>query len=76
MNMLWRLSREAIRYRGLYVIAILATLGLTGVNLAAPRVLSSMTGIVKNGVDEAGLNQILLPPFLSRSTCSGCCSAF
>ena len=58
MNMLWRLSREAIRYRGLYVIAILATLGLTGVNLAAPRVLSSMTGIVKNGVDEAGLNQI------------------
>ncbi len=58
MNMLWQLSREAIRYRGLYVIAILATLGLTGVNLAAPRVLSSMTGIVKNGVDEAGLNQI------------------
>ena len=31
MKMLWRLSREAVRYRGLYVIAILATLGLTAV---------------------------------------------
>ncbi len=36
MKMLWRLSREAIRYRTLYVIAILATLGLTAVNLGAP----------------------------------------
>ena len=35
MKMLWRLSREAVRYRGLYVIAILATLGLTAVNLVA-----------------------------------------
>ena len=58
MKMLWRLSREAIRYRKLYVIAILATLGLTLVNLAAPRVLSSMTGIVAEGVDEAALRRI------------------
>jgi ATP-binding cassette subfamily B protein len=36
MKMLWKLSREAIRYRGLYIIAILATLSLTMVNLAAP----------------------------------------
>ena len=36
MKMLWRLSREAIRYRTLYVIAILATLGLTAVNLGTP----------------------------------------
>ena len=56
--MLWRLSHEAIRYRGLYVIAILATLCLTVVNLAAPKVLSSMTGIVERGVDEAGLQRI------------------
>ena len=46
MKMLWRLSREAIRYRMLYVIAIAATLGVTLVNLAAPRVLAGMTGIV------------------------------
>ena len=58
MKMLWRLSREAVRYRTLYIIAILATLGLTAVNLAAPKALSAMTGIVEQGVDEAGLHQI------------------
>ena len=58
MRMLWRLSREAIRYKTLYIIAILATLGLTAVNLAAPRALSAMTGIVSNGVDEAGMARI------------------
>ena len=58
MKMLWRLGREAIRYRGLYAVAILATLALTGVNLAAPRVLSAMTGVVQRGVDEAGLQRI------------------
>ena len=58
MKMLWRLSREAIRYRSLYVIAILSTLGLTAVNLAAPKVLSSMTGIVEKGVDDGGMRQI------------------
>ncbi|MBR3005986.1 MAG: hypothetical protein IKH68_04960 [Erysipelotrichaceae bacterium] len=31
---------------------------MTCVNLAAPRVLSRMTGIVSAGVDEAGLLQI------------------
>ena len=58
MKMLWRLSREAIRYRSLYVIAILSTLLLTAVNLAAPKVLSSMTGIVERGVDEEGIRRI------------------
>ncbi len=58
MKMLWRLSREAIRYRSLYVIAILSTLMLTVINLAAPKVLSAMTGIVSSGVNEAGLNRI------------------
>ena len=58
MKMLWRLSREAIRYKTLYVIAILSTLALTGVNLAAPKVLSAMTGVVERGVDEAGLHRI------------------
>ncbi len=35
MKMLLRLSREAIRYKALYVIAILSTFALTAVNLAA-----------------------------------------
>ena len=56
--MLWRLSREAIRYRSLYVVAILSTLCLTGVNLAAPKALSAMTGVVEQGVDEAGMRRI------------------
>ncbi|MCR4961007.1 MAG: ABC transporter ATP-binding protein/permease [Lachnospiraceae bacterium] len=58
MKLLWRLSREAIRYKTLYMIAILSTLLLTVVNLAAPKVLSAMTGIVESGVDEAGLKRI------------------
>ena len=60
MKLLWRLSREAIRYRKLYVIAILSTLALTAVNLAAPKALSAMTGIVERGVDEAGMHRILI----------------
>ena len=55
---LWRLSREAIRYRTLYTIAILSTLALTAVNLTAPKVLSTMTGLVEKGVDEAALGII------------------
>ncbi len=58
MKLLWRLSKEAAKYKGLYVVAILATLGLTLINLAAPRVLSGMTGIVERGVDEFGLKTI------------------
>lgn len=58
MKMLWRLSREAIRYKYLYIIAILSTLLLTGINLAAPKVLSSVTGIIGNGLTEEGLQRI------------------
>ena len=58
MKMLWRLSREAIRYKTLYIVAILATLGLTVVNLGAPKVLSAMTGIVERGVGEDGMRRI------------------
>ena len=77
MKMLWRLSREAIRYKTLYVVAILSTLALTVVNLAAPKVLSAMTGIVERGVDDAGLRRIgamtaaLVGLYLLR-----CCSGF
>lgn len=59
MKMLWRLSREARRYKGLYIVAILSTLGLTAVNLAAPKALSAMTGIVERGVDDADMRGIL-----------------
>jgi ATP-binding cassette subfamily B protein len=58
MKLLWKLSREAVRYKNLYIVAILATLGLTVVNLAAPRVLSAMTGVVEAGRQENFLSTI------------------
>ncbi len=58
MKLLLRLSREAVRYKTLYIIAILSTLCLTGVNLAAPKVLSAMTGIVEQGVTPEGMQTI------------------
>jgi len=64
MKMLWKLTKEATRYKGLYVLAILSTLGLTIVNLAAPRILSAMTGIVEQGVDETALKVISRLAFL------------
>ena len=58
MNTLWKLTKEAARYKGLYVIAILSTFGLTVVNLSAPKVLSAMTGIVEKGMDDEGLSSV------------------
>ena len=58
MKMLWRLSREAVRYRGLYVISILSTLMVTAINLAAPKILSAMTGIAAQGIDQDALRHI------------------
>jgi len=58
MKMLWKLTKEATRYKGLYILAIFATFGLTIINLTAPKILSSMTGIVGAGVDKSALEQI------------------
>ena len=59
MKMLWKLTKEAARYKGLYILAILSTLLLTGINLTAPKLLSKMTGIVGAGVNDAALKQIV-----------------
>lgn len=65
MKILWRLGKEAIKYKGLYAVAILSTLLLTLVNLAAPRLLSAMTGVVESGsAGEAATRTIL---FLTAS---------
>lgn len=58
MKMLWKLTKEATRYKGLYVLAILSTLGLTIINLTAPKILSDMTGVVGKGVDTNSLDTI------------------
>lgn len=52
MKLLLRLSREAIRYKSLYIFAILSTFALSAVNLAAPKILSMVTGMVEQGLDE------------------------
>ena len=59
MKTLWKLTKEAARYKALYVLAILSTLSLTVVNLTAPKLLSAMTGIVGAGLDDAGLEQVI-----------------
>lgn len=58
MKLLWRLGKEAIRYKTLYIIAILATFALTLVNLAAPKILSGMVGLVEQGITQSALHTI------------------
>ena len=58
MRLLWRLSREAVRYRNLYIVAILSTLGLTAVNLAdellkAQEAAENLRRQLKTYLDEA-----------------------
>lgn len=59
MKMLWKLTKEASRYKVLYIFAIISTLCLTAVNLTAPKVLSTMTGVVEKGMVESSLTVII-----------------
>jgi ABC-type multidrug transport system fused ATPase/permease subunit len=52
MKLLWRLGKEASKYKAYYVVAILSTLTLTIINLAAPKLLSSMTALVVQSKTE------------------------
>lgn len=58
MKLLWKFGNAAIRYKALYIIAILSTFMLTFLNLAAPKALAAMTGIVKDGVTRETLDSI------------------
>lgn len=64
MKLLLKLSKEATKYKGYYFIAILSTFCLTAVNLIAPKVLSSMTGIVERGMNETSMSKILRLTYL------------
>lgn len=59
MKLLWKFGSKAIRYKTHYIIAIVSTFILTLLNLAAPKLLSDITGVVKDGVEKAELNKIL-----------------
>jgi len=58
MKILWRLAKEAVRYRFWLLLAIFGTLALTAVNLIAPRIMASMTGIVAAGMTAKGLSTV------------------
>jgi len=60
MKSILKLTKEAARYKGYYVGAILATLGLTAINLIAPRVLSKATGTIGAGVDEEKISRLIM----------------
>ncbi len=59
MKIIWRLSKEAVKYKSYYILAILSTLCLTGVNLAAPRVLSYATSLIGEGISESTLSLVV-----------------
>ncbi|MCL2122245.1 MAG: ABC transporter ATP-binding protein/permease [Clostridiales bacterium] len=59
MNIILRVAAEAKRYKWLMITAIISTLLLTAVNLAAPRMMSQMIAMVAAGLDDAGFGQIL-----------------
>ncbi len=55
MNRLLKFTKNVARFKGLYIIAVLSALSLTGLNLVAPKVLSKMTGMVGKGITEKDL---------------------
>jgi len=50
MKTLWRIAKEAVRYRGWLLLSIFGTLMMTAVNLIAPRIMAGMTGLVAAGM--------------------------
>lgn len=64
MKTILMLTKEAARYKAYYVGAILSTLLLTLVNLTAPRVLSSATGMISKGITAENLNDIKTLAFI------------
>jgi len=59
MKTLWRIAKEAVRYRNWLLLAIFGTLSLTAVNLIAPRIMASMTGIVADGMTPESFVTVL-----------------
>ena len=59
MKILWRLAKEAVKYRFWFLLAIFGTLSLTTINLIAPRIMASMTGMVAAGITRESLYTVL-----------------
>ena len=58
MKVLWRLGREAKKYKFLLIISVLSTFALTVLNLTAPKLLTNMIALVEKGIDANGLKEI------------------
>ena len=58
MKLLLSVAGAAKKYKFLLIIGALSTLMVSLINLVAPRILSTMTGIVKDGVTESELEVI------------------
>ena len=58
MGIIFRVLKEAKRYKWLLILAAFSTLMLTAINLAAPMIMSRMTKLVSDGLDDEGLRQI------------------
>jgi len=50
MKTLLRIAKEAVRYKGWLLLSIFGTLMMTAVNLIAPKIMASMTGLVAGGM--------------------------
>ena len=59
MKTLWRIAKEAVRYKWWLLLAIMGTLALTAVNLIAPRIMATMTGLVAEGMTEEKFISVL-----------------
>ena len=60
MRTLLRVAKEAARYKGLLITAIISTLLLSLVNLIGPYLLSMITALITNQVDDSGLRMIYI----------------
>jgi len=58
LKVLWRIGKEAKKYKGLYLIAIASTFLLTMINLVAPQIISSMTAIIEQDISAESLNML------------------
>ncbi|MCL2006947.1 MAG: ABC transporter ATP-binding protein/permease [Treponema sp.] len=59
MKILLRIAKEAVRYRYWLILAIIGTFSLTAVNLTAPRIMATMTGLVAAGMNEESLRTVI-----------------
>ena len=55
MKTLWRIAKEAVRYKWWLILAMTGTFLLTGINLITPRIMASMTGFVAQGITQERL---------------------